>query len=160
VKLFVIVFFDRRHLLSDAGQLAYLVLNLVLKETHLIFKVVDAQVLEHDDVVISVLTEQTLEAYRAQIILAKGLYLFCGVYLTPTFLELTNLIVVHDIFECVTLPLGCSLFYAIQIIYYNYYKEYYYKSQDKIMQFDWRKQVTIDNSEVTFREKQIDVDGR
>jgi len=28
------------------------------------------------------------------------------------------------------------------------------------MQFDWRKQVTIDNSEVTFNEKQIDVDGR
>ena len=61
---------------------------------------------------------------------------------------------------CHSLPLGCSLFYAIQIIYYNYYKEDYYKSQDKIMQIDWRKQVTIDNSEVTFREKQIDGDGR
>jgi hypothetical protein len=111
VKLFVIVFFDRRHLLSDAGQLAYLVLDLVLKETHLIFKVVDAQVLEHDDVVISVLTKQALEANGAQVILAKGLYLFCGVYLAPTFLELTNLIVVHDIFECVTLSLLVALFF-------------------------------------------------
>jgi hypothetical protein len=102
VKLFVIVFFDGGHLLSDAGQLADLVLNLVLKKTHLIFKVIYAQILEHDYVVISVLTKQALEAYGAQIVLAKRFYLFCGVYLAPAFLELTNLIVVHDIFEYVT----------------------------------------------------------
>jgi hypothetical protein len=102
VKLFVIVFFDRGHLLSDSGQLADLILNLVLKETHLILEIIYAQIFEHDHIVISVLSEQALEAYGAQIILTKGLNVFCRVYLALAFLELTNLIVVHDIFECVT----------------------------------------------------------
>ena len=126
IELFIVVFLDRGHLFSYTRQLPYLVLDLVLEEAHLVLEVFHAQLLEHHYVVATVLAKQALETDRAQVRLAKGLYLFRGVNLTPALLKLTNLIVIHCIFKLYVslfLEICVSLFYKCNS---NYILLYYF----------------------------------
>jgi hypothetical protein len=99
MELLIIVFFDGGYFFSNASQLSDLIFDLILEEAHFVLEIFDAQIFKHHYLVISVLTQQALEAYRAKVILAEGFDVFCRVDLAPALLELTNLIVVHDIFE-------------------------------------------------------------
>ncbi len=106
MKLFIIVFFNRGNLLSYVRQLPYLVLHLVLEKADLVLKIFDAQLIEHDYIVISVLTQEALEAYRTQVVLAECLDLLGRMYLAPTLLKLSNLIVTHF---CISLSIFLSV---------------------------------------------------
>jgi hypothetical protein len=65
MELLIIVFFDGGYFFSNASQLSDLIFDLILEETHFILEIFDAQIFKHHYLVISVLTQQALEAYRA-----------------------------------------------------------------------------------------------
>jgi hypothetical protein len=58
MELLIIVFFDGGYFFSNASQLSDLIFDLILE-------IFDAQIFKHHYLVVSVLTQQTLEAYRA-----------------------------------------------------------------------------------------------
>ncbi len=65
MELLIIVFFDGGYFFSNASQLSDLIFDLILEEAHFILEIFDAQIFKHHYLVISVLTQQALEAYRA-----------------------------------------------------------------------------------------------
>jgi hypothetical protein len=65
MELLIIVFFDGGYFFSNASQLSDLIFDLILEEAHFILEIFDAQIFKHHYLVVSVLTQQTLEAYRA-----------------------------------------------------------------------------------------------
>ena len=76
IKLLVVVFFDTVHLLAHSGQLYDLVLNLILELAYLPLQILHGKFFQHHDVVVPVLSQQALEADRAEIVLAEGFYVF------------------------------------------------------------------------------------
>ncbi len=111
MKLLIIVLLDGRDLLPNVPQLPDLVFHLVLKEADLVFEILYTQLVKHHYIVVAMLTQKTLEADRAEAVLAEGFDLFCRVDLASTLLELTDLIVTHCL-----LP---SLFSNFNSNYYN-----------------------------------------
>lgn len=95
MEFLVVIFLDGGDLFSDTRQLTNLIFYLVLKQAHLVLQIFDAKLIEHDNIVVSMLPEQALEADGAQIVLAKGLDFLCRVDLTPAILKLSNLVVTH-----------------------------------------------------------------
>jgi hypothetical protein len=73
MKLFVVILLDRGDLFAYPGKLADLVFYLVLKQAHLVLEIFDAQLVQHDNIVISVVSQEALEANGAQVILAECL---------------------------------------------------------------------------------------
>ena len=65
MELLIIVFFDGGYFFSNASQLSDLIFDLILEEAHFVLEIFDAQIFKHHYLVISVLTQQALEAYRA-----------------------------------------------------------------------------------------------
>jgi hypothetical protein len=65
MELLIIVFFDGGYFFSNASQLSDLIFDLILEKAHFILEIFDAQIFKHHYLVVSVLTQQTLEAYRA-----------------------------------------------------------------------------------------------
>ena len=65
MELLIIVFFDGGYFFSNASQLSDLIFDLILEEAHFILEIFDAQIFKHHYLMISVLTQQALEAYRA-----------------------------------------------------------------------------------------------
>lgn len=93
IELLIIVFLNGRDLLPDIGQLPYLVFHLILELTDLVLEVIHTEFVQHDHVMVPVLTQQTLEADAAQVVFAESFDLLCGVDLALALQELTNLIV-------------------------------------------------------------------
>ena len=73
VEFLVIVLFDTVYLLSHATQLTNLVFDLVLELSDLFSQIIDSEFIQHDNIVVSVLTKETFEANGAEIILAESL---------------------------------------------------------------------------------------
>ena len=73
VEFLVIVLFDTVYLLSHATQLTNLVFDLVLELSDLFSQIIDSEFVQHDNIVVSVLTKETFEANGAEIILAESL---------------------------------------------------------------------------------------
>jgi hypothetical protein len=65
MELLIIVFFDGGYFFSNASQLSDLIFDLIFEKAHFILEIFDAQIFKHHYLVVSVLTQQTLEAYRA-----------------------------------------------------------------------------------------------
>ena len=72
LEFLVVVFFDRGDLLPHIAKLVDLVLYLVLELTDFVLEVVHTQLVEHDHVVVSVLSQETLKANAAEVVLAKS----------------------------------------------------------------------------------------
>ena len=53
-----------------------MILHLVLKLTDLVFQVIHTEFVQHYHIMITVLSQQTLEADTAQVVLAEGLDIF------------------------------------------------------------------------------------
>ena len=71
-EFFVVVLLDAMHLLTHRAQLRDLIFDLVLKLTNFTAQVLHTELLKHDDLVITVLAQQALEADGAQVVLAEG----------------------------------------------------------------------------------------
>ena len=93
MELFVVVFLDGAHFLSDVGEFTDLVLNFILEEWNLIFQVINAKFLQHYYLVVAMVSEKALEAYWAQAVFAKSFDFLCWMDFTFALHELTYLIV-------------------------------------------------------------------
>lgn len=65
MEFLVVVFFNGGNFFSDTRQLTNLILYLVLKQAHLVLQIFDTELIEHDNIMVSVFPEQALEANRA-----------------------------------------------------------------------------------------------
>lgn len=79
VKLFVIVFLNGLYLFPHPAEFVDLIIGLLLKLTNLDFQIFHAEFVQHDDVMVPVVGEQTLKANAAQTVLAKGFDVFQSV---------------------------------------------------------------------------------
>ena len=92
LEFLVVVFLDGGNLLSHIAKLVDLVLHLVLELTDFILEIVDTQLVQHDHIVVSMFSQEALEADAAQVILAKSLNILRLVYLALGLLNLANLV--------------------------------------------------------------------
>ena len=97
MELFVVILFNGGDLFAYSGKLANLILDLVLEQADLVLQVLNAELIEHDHIMISVVTQQALEANGAQIILTKGLDFLRLMDLASTVLKLADLVVTHPL---------------------------------------------------------------
>ena len=63
IKLLVVVLLDAVNFFAHGRQLGHLVLNLVLELVDLASQILNRKLVQHDNLVVSVLTQETLEAY-------------------------------------------------------------------------------------------------
>ena len=54
-ELFVIILSNGRHLFSNIAELAYLIFNFVLELANFIFKIINTEFFQHDNIMIPVL---------------------------------------------------------------------------------------------------------
>ena len=73
LELLVVVLLDRGYFLPHGGQLVDLGLNLIMELPDLVLEVVDLELVQHDNIVVSVLSKKALKANGAQVIFAEGL---------------------------------------------------------------------------------------
>lgn len=146
MEFLIVVFLDGGDLFSNPGQLANLILDLVLEEADLILQVLNTQLIKHNYVVVSVISQEALETNGTEVIFAEGFDFFRLVNLAPTVLELADLVVTH-------LPLSFNCNSNIIII------NIILLQMTASNQQDWKKQVNVNPADVYFSDK-IDAEGK
>jgi hypothetical protein len=68
-----------------------LIFHFVLELAHFVFEVINAEFIQHDNVVVPMISKQTLKADAAQVIFTEGFDIFTWVDFALGLLNLTNL---------------------------------------------------------------------
>ena len=76
MEFLVVIFLDAENFLSHGRQLGDLVFDFVLELGNLALEVLHGKLVEHDDLMVTMLTQEALEADRTEVVLAEGLDVF------------------------------------------------------------------------------------